>query len=127
LFRGERQQWWVVGIFGPIIGSVLGVIFYSFVVSAQLPRDEPQTQSQTTSKGQQQQMVEGSKDDWRNTVFIPRTVTPTSNNVPSQYTAVPAGYMNQQQMGGPLPVNGQYNAGYIRGTHDCKDSFGFCC
>jgi hypothetical protein len=108
-YEGNRQQWWLVGMFGPIIGAVLGVLFYSFCVGAQLPREEEVSR-----------LPEGptTTDDWRNTVFIPRTVPQTMDNSPMPNHA---GYP-QNNGGGSAPVKvmqahngqagGQYNQAY---------------
>jgi len=90
---------------------VFGVLFYSFLVGAQLHRDEVENGPKTPEHG---------GEDWRNTVFIPRTVPQTLENGTVPVHAQ-QGYTNPN-MGGTMPVkvvsanNGQYNHAYAGGN-----------
>jgi len=99
-FRGNAQQWWIVGVFAPPIGAVIGVLLYNFLVGAQLTnnRDELVGVEVNNNNGP----AKGDNGDWRHTTFIPRTGGP-----PPQPT---------QQYNPGHQANGHYNPGFV--NHD---------
>src|SRR5438874_57674 len=36
IHSGNKQHWWAVGLFGPLLGGVLGAFIYSFVIGPQV-------------------------------------------------------------------------------------------
>jgi len=102
-FKKEVQEWWLVGIFGPLIGGVVGVLIYCFCVGAHLTntKDEDDTTRQDNGKS----------NDWRtNTQFVPRAG--------QQQQPVPLPVVNHgpaNAYNGPVNGGGGYNnGGYIR-------------
>jgi len=100
-FRGTRQEWWTVGVFGPFIGAAIGVLLYNFIVGAQLTNNKEEATYVAHENN-----IKSENGDWRSTMLIPRTGAPPSTNSPYH------DYNGNNNNNGA--IRGQFNPGYQR-------------
>jgi len=91
------DHYWLVPLFGPLIGAAVGSIMYIFFVGAHLKDEED------SSRGPSRPAESG---DWRSTVFIPKANT--------QAPMTPVAANNPYGNGGPYNAGGMNNNGYVR-------------
>ncbi|CAL8069188.1 unnamed protein product [Orchesella dallaii] len=112
---GNEQHWWMVGIFGPILGGVLGAFIYSFVIGPQVNLQHlDETSEPKEDKKRTEVLAAKPEGDWRSTVFVPKpqqAIGPQNggyqnNNVPN----APGIYQQPQQPYGNGYPNQAYNS-----------------
>jgi len=107
-FNGKRQEWWIIGVFAPPIGAVLGVLIYNFLVGAQLlnNRDDlDQFDTHLSHKMENGEMLTSSQR------FIPRTHAPSP---------VPPAPYNYQSNGQPV---GHFNPAFARDVRNHQHQY----
>jgi glycerol uptake facilitator protein len=95
-FSGKSQPWWIVGVFAPPVGAVIGVLIYNFFVGAQLTNNRDDLDDFASSIPNK---LENGDMFTSNQRFIPRSYAHPnlSNGVPP-----------------PPAVNGHYNPAFVR-------------
>jgi len=119
-YKDDIQEWWLVGIFGPALGGIVGTLLYIFAVGAQLHDEDEDEEPPVVKKPLHQNGTDAT--DWRSNHFVPKQGAPQQPQAPYAAPHAPV-YGDNNNVSNFSRNQGHANGAYLRGPQDHRQGY----